>query len=168
MVTEKDLAKTNIALRYDISPVKNIIADLSGLIGNFCDELLGAFHSKIISKKANIVITELLDNAIENVRDEESKIILELKINKDELCIKVLNAADREQYEKIKAHLSLINSSKDTRQLLADTIRQRRKDRKKGGLGLIRLVVENKFSIDVDYDDSFLIVESQIPLGGLR
>jgi hypothetical protein len=168
MITEEDLAKTNIALRYDISPVKNIIADLSGLIGNFCDELIGSFYPKIISKKANIVITELLDNAVENVRDAESNITLEIKINKDELCIKVINVADREQYENVRAHLSLINSSKDPRQLLADTIRQRRKDRKKGGLGLIRLVVENKFSIDVDYDNSFLIVESQIPLGGLR
>ncbi|GAH15339.1 unnamed protein product, partial [marine sediment metagenome] len=40
--------------------------------------------------------------------------------------------------------------------------------RLKGGLGLIRVVAENKFDISVDYKEPFLIVESQISLGGLN
>ncbi len=167
MITEEDLAKTNISMRYDVSPTKNIIGDFSGLLGNFCDELIGAFYPGIISKKANIVITELLNNAIDNNIDGESEIILEVRINKDQLWIKVMNAAEAEQFEKVKAHVERINSSEDKRKLLADTIRRRRKDRLEGGLGLIRLVAENKFTLSVDYADPFLIVESQFALGGL-
>ncbi|GAG74867.1 unnamed protein product, partial [marine sediment metagenome] len=38
MITEEDLQKTNISLSYSISPVQNIICDLSALIGDFCEE----------------------------------------------------------------------------------------------------------------------------------
>ena len=67
MITQEELATTNINMRYDLSPVKNIIGDLSGLLGNFSDELIGAFYPKNVSKKANIVITELVNNAVVTV-----------------------------------------------------------------------------------------------------
>ncbi|MBA7613829.1 hypothetical protein ES703_21086 [subsurface metagenome] len=167
MITEKDLASTNISMSYEISPIKNIIGDLSGLLGNFCDEFIGSFYSRNISKKSNIVTTELLNNAISNNIDGDSKIILEIKINKERLWIKVKNVAKREQFDRVRAHIEGINDSDDLRKLLADTIRQRRRDRERGGLGLIRLAAENKFSLSVDYDDPFIIVETQISLGGL-
>ena len=167
MITEEDLAKTNISMKYDISPIKNIIGDLSGLLGNSCEELIGSFYPKNVGKKANVVITELLNNAVANNIDGESKIALELKIDKDRLWVKVINVARKEQFEKVKSHLDKINSAEDLKKLLAETIRLRRKDRLRGGLGLIRLAAENKFSISVDFDDPFLIVESRISLGGL-
>ena len=85
MVTEEDLATTNISMRYDLSPVKNIIGDVSGLLGTFSDELIGAFYSKTISKKANIVITELVNNAVENSVGGNGKMVLEISINRDVL-----------------------------------------------------------------------------------
>jgi hypothetical protein len=44
---------------------------------------------------------------------------------------------------------------------------ERTKNRLKGGLGLMRLVLENKFNIAANYDGKLLIVEAQIELGGL-
>ena len=61
MITQQELATTNISMRYDLSPIRNIIGDLSGLLGNFSDELIGAFYPKTVSKKANIVISELVN-----------------------------------------------------------------------------------------------------------
>ncbi len=167
MITEEDLATTSISMRYDLSPIKNIIGDLSGLIGNFCDELIGSFYPRNISKKANIVITELFNNAVANNIDEDSKIVLEMKIDKERLWIKVMNVAKKGQFEIIKKHVDRINSTENLRKLLVDTIREKRKTGQHGGLGLIRLTAENKFRISVDYDDPFLIVESEFSLGGL-
>jgi hypothetical protein len=167
VITQEELATTNISVRYDLSPMRNIIGDLSGLLGNFSDELIGAFYPKNVSKKANIVITELVNNAVVNSTDGDSKVTLEIIINHDRLRIRVTNAAKRSQYRKVKDHIKMINSTGDLRKLLADTIRERRKDRLRGGLGLIRLAAENKFRLSAGYRAPYLTVDSQIGLGGL-
>ena len=128
----------------------------------------GGIYLSAKGKKANIVITELFNNAVENNIDGNSKIVLELKIDKDYLWIRVKNNARRLQYKKVKAHVKKINTTKNLKKLMTDTIRERRKDRLKGGLGLIRLVAENKFDLSVHYRVHFLIVESRIALGGLN
>lgn len=167
MITQEELATTNISMRYDLSPIKNIIGDLSGLLGNFSDELLGAFYPRTVSKKANIVITELVNNAVVNSADGNGRIILEIMIDKDLLRIRVSNAASRAQYKKVKEHIKMINTAGDLRKLLAETIRERRHDRLKGGLGLIRLAAENKFTLSAHYRAPYLVIDSQIGLGGL-
>jgi len=167
MITQEELATTVISMRYDLSPKRNIIGDLSGLLGNFSDELIGAFYPKNVSKKANIVITELVNNAVVNSTDGDSKVTLEILIKKDLLRIKVTNAAKRSQYRKVRDHIKMINSTGDLRTLLAETIRERRKDRLRGGLGLIRLAAENKFTLSAGYRAPYLTIDSQIGLGGL-
>lgn len=167
MIEENDLAKTNISVSYTISPFKNVICDLSGIIGNFIQELLGAFYSRKISKKANTVITELTNNVLENVTVGNSEINVELKINKDTLIIKVRNYATKAQFQKVKDHIDKINSTENIKDLLKETIHNRKNNHLKGGLGLIRLVAENKFTISVNYNEKYLTIESQIALGGL-
>ena len=167
MITQEELATTNINMRYDLSPMKNIIGDLSGLLGNFSDELIGAFYPKNVSKKANIVITELVNNAVVNSPEGDSKISLEIMINKDLLWIRVTSPAKRSEYRKVRDHINMINSTGDLRKLLAETIRERRKDRLRGGLGLIRLAAENKFTLSARYRAPYLVIDSQIGLGGL-
>ena len=93
MVTEEQLARTNISLQYDLEPSKNVIGDLSGLLGGFFDELLGAFYPRTVSKKANVAVTELFNNAIENSADAEGKIRLKLAIDGDRL-VTLVAAAD--------------------------------------------------------------------------
>ena len=166
MITEEELQKTNISFNYTISPVKNIICDLSAIIGNFCEETIGSFFPRNVSKKANIVITELINNALENCNDSDSQIGLKLHVDESKLIIKVVNPVEEEQYEHVRAHVDRINNTENIRALLRRTILERRKDRLKGGLGLIRLVAENKFKLTVDYRKPYLIVESQYVLGG--
>ena len=74
MITEQELSKTEISVTYEISPVKNIIGDISSLLGNTCRELIGSFYPNNISRKTDIVITELLNNAIANNIDGTGKI----------------------------------------------------------------------------------------------
>lgn len=166
MITEEELQKTNISLIYNISPVKNIITNVGAMIGNFCEEMVGSFYPKKISRKANIVITELLSNAVENIIDRESNIHLKLKIDKSRLRVHVANVANKQQYEKVRSHIDIINSSNDAKKLLENTIYNRKRMGMKGGLGLIRLVAENKFTLSVDYEEPYMRVESQFPLGG--
>ena len=132
----------------------------------FCEELIGSFYPRLVSKRTNTVITELFNNAIENSTDPASTITLEVQINGAQLCIKMTNVARQEQFERVKRHVDRINST-DLHRLMAETIRERRKLQLKGGLGLMRLALENKSRISVDYKEPFLIVESEIPLGGL-
>lgn len=169
MITEAELATTKIALSYTISPVKNIICDLSGILGNFNAELIGAFYPRLVSKRANIVITELVNNVLENIALSESPITLEVSLDGAWMDIRVRNVATPEQYAHVKQRVDLINNTEDLRQVLKETIRQRRQDRLKGGIGLMRLVVENKFRLATDYNEaeSILTVHSQLDLGGL-
>jgi hypothetical protein len=166
MITEEELQRTKISFSYTLAPVKNVICDLSAMIGNFCEETIGSFYPRKVSKKANIVITELLNNALENSNDSDSKIGIKLNVDEELLVVKVINIVDRVQFEKVKAHVDKINSVENIRSLLRETILERRKDRLKGGLGLIRLVAENKFTLSVEYKRPYLIVESQYDLGG--
>jgi hypothetical protein len=166
MITEDELQKTVISFSYTISPAKNVICDLSAMIGNFCEETIESFYPRTVSKKANIVITELLNNALENSNDSDSKIGIKLQLDEEHLVVKVINIVDQIQFEKVKAHIEKINTTENIRNLLRETILARRKDRLKGGLGLIRLVAENKFKLSVDYRKPYLIVESQYELGG--
>ena len=167
MITEQDLSQTCISTRYELSPVKNLIGDLSGLLGSFTDELLSAFFPRNISKKANIVITELVNNAVVNNTDENGKIVLETGINQEILFIRVTNTTDLDHYDAVRRHIERIMTSDNPQQLLAQTIRERRKERLRGGLGLIRLAAENKFELSADYEAPYLTVESRIALGGL-
>lgn len=167
MIEENELAKTNICVSYTISPFKNVICDLSGIIGNFIQELLGAFYPRQISKKANTVLTELINNVLENVTVGKSEIGVDLKINQENLTIRVRNYATKAQFQKVKEHIDKINSTANIKDLLKETIHSRKSEHLKGGLGLIRLVAENKFSISVDYNEKYLTIESQIALGGL-
>ena len=166
MVNEADLQTTHIAMRYSISPKRNVIGDIGGLIAGFCEQLFSAFYSRLVSKRANTVITELFNNAIENSSDPGSAITLEVQIDGSVLQIRMTNAARPEQFEKVRKHVDLINST-DVRRLMAETIRERHKLQLKGGIGLMRLAVENKSRISVDYKNPVLTVGSEISLGGL-
>ena len=64
MITEEDLRKTNISMSFNISPVKNIICDLSAIIGNNCEELISSFYPKIVHYSRDDEEEDLIDNQI--------------------------------------------------------------------------------------------------------
>ena len=165
MITEQDLSQTSICLNYELFPVKNVIGDLSGLLGTFLGDLVGSFYPRNIGKKSNIVVTELLNNAIHNMEDINSKIVVQFEIDKRHICIIVKNSAKIDQYEKVRDHVDMINSSENLNGLLARTIRARRSEKRRGGLGLIRLATENRFDLTVDYENPYLIMKSEFIIG---
>ena len=168
MITEEDLLKTNVSVVFKISPLKNVLCDLSGILATFTQSFLEAFYPKVICKKANIVLTELVDNVIENLIYDESEIEVKFEINEQRLTIETTNEVPYEQYEKVRNRIYMINSAGDNlKNILKETIKARRQDKAKGGLGLIRLVSENKFNISVCYDGRFMTVVAYIVIGGL-
>jgi anti-sigma regulatory factor (Ser/Thr protein kinase) len=127
------------------------------------------FYPMRVCKKANVVVTELVTNVLEHVseQDQEGSILLELCIDQDRLVVGVTNRATAAQYETVRARLQEITQAADPKHLLRDTIRSRRADRLKGGLGLMRLAVENRFGLAATYDQGNLMVKAEFALKGL-
>lgn len=164
---ERQLPRTSITMHYAFSPVQYILCDLGGIMGNFCEELLGAFYPRVVSKRANVLVTELVTNVLQNTSDPTSPLEMTLEVNTEHLFIRIRNAVTREQYDVVRGHVELIHAADDLRALMKKTIRERRDKRETGGIGLIRIVAENKFKIAVDYQDGFLIMDSILDVGGL-
>ncbi|MBI4953909.1 MAG: ATP-binding protein [Myxococcales bacterium] len=164
---EAELARTDIEMSFRVRPLGNVVGDLSGILGAHATELVGAFYPRRVSNKVNVVLTELVNNVLQNFVDRESDIQVTLRLDAERLVLRVSNAATPAQYDKVRGIVERIQATPDPRTLLRDTIRERRKSRLRGGLGLLRLVVENKFQLGVSYDQSVLTVESRIALGGL-
>ncbi len=154
------IIETMVAIR----PLRNIMGDVAGLLGESVMSLLLMFYPPQLCKKANIVISELVTNVLENVCDPDSGFVLKLSLLADSLVISVQNKVPAEIAEKVLGRVAKINAVADPRKLLAETIRERRQSRLKGGLGLLRLVAENKFSISSDYQDGLLTVRANYRL----
>ena len=155
---------TIINFTYNILPVKNLKANTSGMLGDFNSEFIQNFYSPSICKRINVVLSELVNNVTENIIDKESRITINISLNKHHLIIKVSNKVDYEQYKFIKSHIGKINSSRDLRKLMVDTIKENRENGKKGGLGLIRLCYEEKSSLSIRYSSasSYISITSKI------
>jgi|GEM_PF-1270585 len=157
---DQTLAKTFTSFRLSVGPLDHVTGDLAGLIGEHVLQLLGMFYPKNIAKKANVVVTELVTNVFENIYDPKSTFDLELQAAPTGLVIVVRNDVSTEQYAKVKARVDLIRETPDLRALVASTIRERRAQRLKGGLGLMRLAQENKFAIESAYLDGRMTVKA--------
>ena len=79
MLNKFKTENTHLKFKYEFSPLKNIKYDLSGIIGNFNAELIKKFFNEYIAKKANIVISELFNNVVENVLESLDRIVDKIK-----------------------------------------------------------------------------------------
>jgi hypothetical protein len=159
-------APTRFGMSFDIEPLHDISTNLPRMLGESALELLGVFFPHTVGKKANVVVTELVQNVLENVLDPASALHLELRVDADALVVRVSNKATLEQYEGVRARVDALTSSDDVRKLFTTTLRSRRADRLKGGLGLMRLVSENRFRLAVSYDRELLTMQAAFPLRG--
>ena len=166
-VSEVKLATTALKVSFVVRPIENVVCDLSGILANYTEGLLRAFYPKIVAKRANILITELVNNVLENIMDPESEFAVDVSIDGAALVIKVNNRVAPERYEKVKNHVDKINDSGGPKRLLKQVVRERRRNRTVGGLGLIRVAAENKFRLSTSYREGTLCVESVLDLGGL-
>jgi len=167
MIDAQKLAQTRIDARLSIAPAGNVVDDVAGLLGESLLELLSMFYPMRVCKKANVVVTELVTNALEDVSDHESGFVLGLRIDEERLVVDVTNRATAAQFEVVRARLQAIADAPNPKDLLRDTIRRRRADRLKGGLGLMRLAVENRFCLEATYDQGNLMVRAVLTLKGL-
>ncbi len=166
MSTGGNRMQTAVGASIYIAPLDHVAGDVAGLLGNFLFDLLGMFYPRQICSKANVVVIELVTNVMEHCSIREGAMRVDLRIDGDELLITVQNPATPEQYEDIKARFAAIASAEDPRKLLAETVRERRTNRERGGLGLMRLTAESKFKLTAEYEQGFLIVKAQFPMRG--
>jgi Family of unknown function (DUF6272) len=163
----EQLERTRIGAMFTIRPVGNIVGDVAGLFAESLQTLLGMFYPPGVCKKANVVVTELVQNVVENIADRESGMQVELGIDGDTLSVVCSNKATAEQAENVRKRLSQLSDPKEARRLLAETIRARRPERLKGGLGFMRLVSENKFKLSTQYEGGLLTVRAEYSMKGI-
>lgn len=159
-------ASARVGLSFNVAPLGEISGNLPRLLGESVLELLGMFYPPSIGKKANVVVTELVQNVLENIVDPASELHVELRVDGDALIVRVTNKASEAQYEGVRARVEALTGSHDAKKLFSSTLRARRADRLKGGLGLMRLVSENRFRLAVSYEHGLLTVQAAFPLRG--
>jgi hypothetical protein len=157
---------TRLGMSFNVAPLGDISGNLPRLLGESILELLGMFYPSAVGKKANVVVTELVQNVIENIVDPHSELHLELRVDGDALIVRVTNKATPEQYEGVRARVDALTGTTDAKKLFSTTLRARRADRLKGGLGLMRLVSENRFRLAVSYEGGLLTMQAAFPLRG--
>ncbi len=162
-------SKTRIGVSFRIAPLADIRGNLATLLGESMLRFVGMFYPMTVARKANVVATELVQNVLENIVDPASEMQLQLSIDGDVLVIEVRNKASVGQFEAVQARIDALARSDDPKRLFGDTLRARRSDRLRGGLGLLRLVAESRFRLAVDYDEhELLTVRAAFLLGGTR
>ncbi len=170
MISEADLGRTSMTLAYEFQPVRNIICDLSGLIGRAVRELVDAFYPRIAGQRVEVLIAELVDNMLQNVFDPDSAISMKMTVADGQLHLRTRNTAHTESYEWVSGHIAAIREARAAgtlRELMRKTIVERRRKQLTGGLGFIRLVHESRFDLEVDYDDGELVIDARLDLNAL-
>ena len=157
---------TRVGVTLRVAPLGDIQGNLATLLGESLPALLAMFYPPLISKKANVAVTELIQNVIENIVDRDSELLLELRVDGDALEVQVRNKATPDQYEAVRARVEALAQAADPKRLLGETLRARRADQLKGGLGLLRLVSENRFRLAVRYEQGHLTVQAAFALRG--
>jgi hypothetical protein len=150
-----------VRLSLEIGPLSSVLGDVAGLLGESTLALLGMFHPPVVARRANVVITELVTNVLENVAFDGSSFTLDLQADEERVVVAVTNEATPEQYAHVRERVERVQSVTDAKALLASTIRERRHQRLRGGLGLTRLVAENRFALAVDYQGGRMTVRAE-------
>ena len=158
--------RANVSFAIDVGPLAAVVGDLPTVVAEFSLSLVALFYPMTLAKKANVVVTELVQNIVENVGAPDSSGAIRLAIDGAELVISVSNAASEEAFAKVRAKIDALGTPAEAKKLLAATIRERRPQRLKGGLGLIRLVAENRFTLSCSHQDGRLTVTARYPLEG--
>jgi hypothetical protein len=146
-----ELAKTSVRASFEITPVDHVVGDVAGVLGDHMLVLLGMFYPRTLCRKANVVVTELVQNVLENVSDPQGKLSCDIEVDASTLRVRVANRVQTEQWKRVELRVNEIRGTKDLRALVATTLRERRKAQQRGGLGLMRLAHENKFAIDAAF-----------------
>lgn len=170
MISEADLGRTAMSISYRFEPVRNIICDLSGLIGRGVRDLVDAFYPRVAGQRVEVLIAELVDNMLQNITDPSTAISMTMAVEGGHLHLRTRNTTSRESFEQVRAHVDRINAARDSgtlKELMRTTIIERRRRQLTGGLGFIRLVHESRFDLAVSYDGGELVVDARLDMNRL-
>lgn len=154
------LARTQLSSTLYLSPVRNVLGDLAGVLGEHVLTLMGMFYPRPLCRRANVVVTELVTNVLENIVEPESELRFDITVNAEDLVIEVGNQVTDAQFEAVQKRIVAIQQSDDVKELLKQTIRERRPKRLKGGLGFMRLAAENKFDLSLRREDGYMTIRA--------
>jgi hypothetical protein len=152
METALDMKPVRLDMACSIAPMKAVRYNLSGLLGNFNADLAEQFYPPIVSTRLNVIVSELVNNVVENVADPSAGFDIAIRVGSSYLTVKVSNQVHESQYRKVQKHIAMIRNAADTKRLLAETIAKRKALRLRGGLGLIRLAAEIKSRLNVTFN----------------
>lgn len=159
---------TRFGLSFSLAPLSDVRGNLATALGEALTSMLAMFYPTILCKKANVVVTELVQNVIDNVYDPRSGMRLDLSIDGDVLQVRVTNKVTPDQFDAVRARVEQLAHVEDPKRLFAETLRSRRMQRLKGGLGLIRLVSENRFRLTASYADHHMTMQAVFSLRGAQ
>ena len=157
---------TCVGLSLSLAPLGDVRGNLAATLGESLGGVLAMFYPMTLCKKAHIGVTELVQNVIENVQDPGSEMRLDVKIDNESLQVEVTNKATAEQFEAVKDRVEKLTAAEDPKRLFAETLRSRRMQRLRGGLGLLRLVSENRFRLSARYAGERLTMQAIFSLRG--
>lgn len=152
------LARTRLRTTLYLSPVGNVSGDLARLLGEHVLALMGMFYDHAVCRRANVAVTEFVTNVFSYASRPEDELRFDLSVDGDALRIEVSNRVDDDQYEDVAQRIAMINAAQDPKRLLRETINHRRALQLKGGLGLMRLATENKFSLSLRRDGTTMTI----------
>lgn len=155
---------TTITLGVTINPLYNFNYYASNLLGNINVLLVQYFYSRQIAQKIYVILCELLNNVVDHIQDKSSSCKVHLTISPENVIIKVKNKTNINQYEKVKEYISRIRKIKTQKAYFSEIISERRKHGLTGGLGFLRLFIENTKDISLKYNkkNSYMTVMSKL------
>jgi hypothetical protein len=103
---------------------------------------------------------------MENMTDPQSEMRLLVTVDAARLVVEATNRVTPEQRAAVEKRIGELADPVAVRKQFAETIRARRAARLKGGLGLMRLVTENKFALSTRHEDDHLTVRAEYLLRG--
>lgn len=150
--TVPNAAQRCIRVSLSITPLRGTDEDLAGLLGNlFFDFLQLMGVSRQISSKVNVQIIELTTHLLEHSVLFPGALKLDFAMTGDEVTVDVSDPMASDGDDVATRQFHLVSSAEDPKRLLADMVLERRIDRAKGGLGLMRLTEESKMRLSGDH-----------------
>jgi hypothetical protein len=164
MEIQKKETLPNISLSISLHPLSTLSYGASNLLGDINALLVRYFYSRQTAKKVYVTLCELIFNVVDNIQFPKSRLKVELKLSAEKTVVKVKNKVNKHQYDIVKAHIDTIKEAGDPIQLFSKTISEKRKHSLTGGLGLLRLFIENSPLITTTYNNktSYMTIETKL------
>jgi hypothetical protein len=128
------------------------------LTSNYWEEILKIRYSISLSKKVNVILNELLNNAIKYTDNKENDIEIYLDADEQKVEISVANSAELEKIKKFKELVSKLKNKEELKFLLKEKTENKDID----GFGLIKLIMQNFCNLDLEINENYVVVKATI------